>query len=152
MSGTLVCGIDGSGEHGGAVELAGALAARLGLRIVLVHVLEGPPGTTDSVGGRERLAGAKLALEWAARDLGEGAETRVAVGDCAQGLAQVAAEEGADLVVLGSRPAGLGGSKLRCRLARELEAATPIPVLLAPPSTRRRSDHRLAVLAETVTR
>jgi hypothetical protein len=45
--------------------------------------------------------------------------------------------------VLGSRLAGLGGRNLRCALARELEAATPVPVVVAPPATRQRSDRRL---------
>ena len=152
MNGTLVCGVGQTREGRTAIELADALAARLGLRVVLVHVVEGPPGASESVGGRQRLAGAHRTLESAARELGEDTEIRVVAGDCAEGLAQVAAEEGADLVVLGSRAAGLGGTKLRCRLARELEAATSVPVLLAPPTTRRRSDCRLAVATENGTR
>ena len=71
-------------------------------------------------------------------------ELRLAHGDRAERLAQFAAEEGVDLIVLGSRPQGLRGRKLRCTLARELEAATPVPVLIAPPQTRKRSDRRLA--------
>jgi nucleotide-binding universal stress UspA family protein len=59
----------------------------------------------------------------------------------------VADEEGADLIVLGSRPAGLGRRMLRSRLVRELEAATHVPVLVAPPSTRARSGHRLTLAA-----
>ena len=70
------------------------------------------------------------------------------LGDRAEALAQVAADEGADVIVVGSRPAGLGSRKLRCSLARELEAATPVPVLVAPPTTRERSGHRLALAAE----
>ena len=69
---------------------------------------------------------------------------RVVLGDPADALAHVAAEEGADLIVLGSRFAGFGGRNLRCALARELEAATPVPVVVAPPSTRKRSDRRLS--------
>jgi nucleotide-binding universal stress UspA family protein len=74
------------------------------------------------------------------------------VGERADALARVAAEEGADLIVIGSRPAGLGNRKLRCTLARELEAATPIPVVVAPPTTRKRANHRLAVAAAASTR
>jgi nucleotide-binding universal stress UspA family protein len=69
-------------------------------------------------------------------------------GQRAEALAQVAAEEGADVIVVGSRPSGLGSRNLRSRLARELEAVTPVPVLVAPPLTRRRSDRRLTVAAE----
>jgi nucleotide-binding universal stress UspA family protein len=80
-----------------------------------------------------------------ARKLGHDVETRVATGDHAEALARVAAEEGADLVVVGARPAGLGRRNLHGALARELEAATPVPVLVAPPVTRKRSDRRLTV-------
>jgi nucleotide-binding universal stress UspA family protein len=70
------------------------------------------------------------------------------LGNRAEALAQAAAEEGADLIVVGSRSAGFGSRTLRCTLARELEAATPVPVLVAPPTTRSRSDYRLSVAVE----
>lgn len=146
--GTVVCGVTEGPDGRGAADLARALVARLGLRLVLVHVLDGvPPGTHESVTARQRQSGAERILGEIAREVGDGAERRVMVGDRAESLAQVAAEEGADLIVIGSRPAGFGNRKLRCTLARELEAATPVPVVLAPPTTRRRSDHRLAVAA-----
>jgi hypothetical protein len=44
--------------------------------------------------------------------------------------------------------AGLGRRNLRGALARNLEAATSVPVLVAPPSTRKRSDRRLAAAAD----
>jgi nucleotide-binding universal stress UspA family protein len=150
--GTIVCGVTETPDGRGAAELAGALVARLGLRLVLVHVLDGvPPGTQDSLTARQRQAGAEQTLQEIARGVGDGAEKRIMVGNRAGALAQVAAEEGADLIVIGSRPAGLGSRKLRCTLVRELEAATPVPVVLAPPATRKRSDQRLAVAAGTAT-
>jgi nucleotide-binding universal stress UspA family protein len=150
--GTIVCGVTETPDGRGAAELAGALVTRLGLRLVLVHVLDGvPPGTHESLTARQRQAGAERTLHEIAREIGEGAERRIMVGNRAEALAQVASEEGADLIVIGSRPAGLASRKLRCTLARELEAATPVPVVLAPPTTRRRSDQRLAVAAATTT-
>jgi len=149
MSGTIVCGVTESPDRRGAAELAHALGSRLGLRLVLVCVVEGvPSGTHESLTARQRQSGAERALDEIARDIGNRSEKRVVLGDPADALAQVAAEEGADLIVLGSRSAGLGSRKLRCRLARELEATTPVPVLVAPPSTRTRTDHRLSVAAE----
>ena len=140
-AGTIVCGVAESPEGRSAVELARALGARLGLRLVLVHVVDGVhPGTEDSVTARQRQTGAERMLT----AIGNGTEKRVMLGERANALARVAAEEGADLIVLGSRPAGLGNRKLRCTLARELEAETPVPVLVAPPATRRRSDRRLS--------
>jgi nucleotide-binding universal stress UspA family protein len=128
MGGTIVCDVTDPLAGRSAADFAAALGARLGLRVVLVHV------------GTE----AERRLEALARGVGRETETRVAVGDHAEALARVAAEEGADLVVVGARPAGLGGRNLRWTLARELEAATPVPVVVAPPSTRKRSDRRLS--------
>lgn len=151
--GTVVCGVTENPDGRGAAELARALGARLGLRLVLVHVVDGvPAGTHESLSARQRQAGAERTLEQIAHGMDERAEKRVMVGDRADALARVAAEEGADLIVIGSRPAGLGNRKLRCTLARELEAATPIPVVVAPPTTRERTNHRLAVAAGASTR
>jgi nucleotide-binding universal stress UspA family protein len=110
-----------------------------------------PPGTHESLTARQRQAGAERILDEIARDIGDGVEKRIMLGNRAEALAQVAAEEGADLVVIGSRPAGLSNRKLRSALARELEAATPIPVVVAPPTTRRRTEQRLAVAAGAAT-
>lgn len=143
--GTIVCGVTGTPEGRTAAGLARALGARLGLRLVLVSVVDAMPGGHESLSVRQLRIGAERTLESIARELGNGTERRVVLGPRAEALAQVAAEEGADLIVLGSRPAGLGSRKLRCTLARELEAATPVPVLVAPPATRRRSEHRLSV-------
>ena len=146
MGGTIVCGVAESAEGRAAAELARALGARLGLRLVLVHVVDGVRREAhQSLTARQRQRGAEVLVNAIAREIGNGTEQRIVLGDRAEGLAQVAAEEGADLIVLGARRAGLGNRKLRCTLARELEAATPVPVLVAPPSSRRRSDQRLAV-------
>jgi nucleotide-binding universal stress UspA family protein len=119
---------------------------------VLVHVLEDVPlGTQESLSARQRQAGAERLLDEIALDVGHGTEKRIMVGNRADGLAQVAAEEGADLIVIGSRKAGLGRGKLRSTLAHDLEAATPIPVVVAPPTTRKRSDHRLAIATGAAT-
>ena len=151
--GTIVCGVTESADGRGAAQLARALGARLGLRLVLVHVVDGLPADAhESLTSRQRQAGAEATLNAIAREIGNGTEKRLALGDRAEALAQVAAEEGADQIVLGSRPAGLGSRKLHCTLARELEAATPVPVLVAPPTTRDRSDHRLSVAGAAGTR
>jgi nucleotide-binding universal stress UspA family protein len=151
--GTVVCGVTETPDGRSAAELAGALGMRLGLRLVLVHVVDGvPPGTHESLTARQRQTGAERALDEIAREFGDGTEKRIMVGSRAEALAQVAAEEGADLVVLGSRPAGFGNRKLRSTLARELEAVTPIPVVVAPPATRKRAEQRLAVAAGAAAR
>jgi len=151
MGGTIVCDVTEPPAGRSAAEFAGALAARLDLRVVLVYVLEGlPPGAEESLTARRERSGAEQTLDEIARAIDHDAEMRLVVGDHAEAVARVAAEEGADLVVVGGRPAGLGRRNLRWTLARQLEAATAVPVLVAPPSTRKRSDRRLAVAdAET---
>jgi nucleotide-binding universal stress UspA family protein len=133
-AGTIVCGIDRSHEAKAAAQMAAALATRLGLRLVLAHVVD-------------ELRHGETLLEIAAEDVQDGieADVRVEYGDRAEVLAQIAAEEAADLIVVGSRPRRLRDRWLRCGLARELEATTPVPILIAPPQTRRRSARRLAV-------
>lgn len=151
MTGTIVCGVTDSDEGRGAAQLAGALAERLDVRLVYAHALDGVPrGAEESLTARQRLGGAERALISIAEENAPagGVELRIDFGERAQFLAQIAAEEGADLVVLGSRASGLRGRALRCTLARELEAATPAPVLVAPPQTRRRSERRLEQLEE----
>jgi nucleotide-binding universal stress UspA family protein len=138
MGGTILCDVTDPLAGRNAAQFAGAVGARLGLRLVLVFVSDAPGGS-----------GAGRTVEAIARELSHRAETRVAAGEHVEAIARVAAEEGADLVVVGARPAGLGGRNLRWTLARELEAATPVPVLVAPPSTRKRSDRRLAMAADT---
>jgi nucleotide-binding universal stress UspA family protein len=153
MGGTIVCGVAETPDGRSAAELARALGARLGLRLVLVHVVDGlAAGAHESLTARQRQTGAETNLNAIAREIGNGTEKRIVLGERAEALAAVAAEEGADLIVLGSRPAGLGSRKLRCTLARELEAVTPVPVLVAPPATRKRSDHRLSVTSGASTR
>jgi nucleotide-binding universal stress UspA family protein len=152
MGGTIVCGVSETPDGRSAAELAGALVSRLGLRLVLVHVLDVAPGTQESITARQRQTGAEQILNEIAHEIDSETEKRIVIGNRAGALAQVAAEEGADLIVIGSRPAGLANRNLRCRLARELEATTSVPVVLAPPATRRRSDHRLALATSASTR
>jgi nucleotide-binding universal stress UspA family protein len=142
--GTIVCGVTDSDEGRGALELGVELSERLGLRLVLAHVAEGivPIGGDDSDSvtmkgnrqGAERLL-ADLAHEYGVAD---SAQRRVAVGDPAVLVGQIAAEEAADMILVGSRTRGWRRRGLESKLAGELESETPVPVLIAPPSARRR--------------
>src|SRR6185437_11577553 len=94
MGGTIVCGVTGTPDGRTAAELAHALGARLGLRLVLVHVIDGvPAGTHESLTARQRQTGAEQILNAIAREIGNGTEKRVVLGDRAEALAQIAAEE-----------------------------------------------------------
>ena len=141
MRGTMVCGVSGTDEGRAAVELGVNLSERLGLRLVLAHVVEGfyphdvtedGPESVARKGDRiqaERLV-AKLAEEYG---VAATAECRSAVGDRAMLLGQIAAEEAADVIVVGSRARGWRGRHLESSLADELKAATRVPILIAPP-------------------
>jgi nucleotide-binding universal stress UspA family protein len=143
MRGTIVCGVTDTEEGRQALATAVELTERLGLRLVLAHVAEGIGpinGDIDSEsvtmkGDREGAARllTGLAAEYSVADR---AERRVAVGDVPSLLGQIAAEEAADLIVVGARTRGRLRRGLESRLADELEAETPIPVLIAPPRLR----------------
>ena len=144
MRGTLVCGLTDGEDAVGTVELAVELTQRLGMRLVLAHVAEGFAPRADGVEieesvtmkgsrvGAERLLG-QLAAE---HGVAETAERRIAVGHPATLLGQIAAEEAADVILIGSRERGWPRRGLESPLAAQLEAETPVPILIAPPRTR----------------
>src|SRR3954465_7707811 len=108
MGGTIICDVTEAVAGRSAAEFAGALAARLDLRLVLVYVLTAAPnGADERVTARQERTGAEQTLDEIAREIGHDAELRLVVGEHAEAVARVAAEEGADLVVVGGRPAGL---------------------------------------------
>ena len=129
--GTILCGVDLEDPSESAVHLARALQARLGMRLILLHVLDGSD------------AGARAELAAQAEDFDADVDVRVETGPPTEAIARVAGEEGADLIVIGSR----NGRRhtIRCGLARELQTATPVPVLVVPPSTRRPTGARLGL-------
>lgn len=134
MSGTLVCGVAETDGGLAAARLAAALATRLELRLVLAHVVR----------EESQLSAGERTLARIAALVGD-AETRVAVGSRIDALVRIASEEGADAIVVGSRPRGARNAQLRCSLGHDLEAATSVPVVIAPPVTRARSGRRLAL-------
>ena len=136
MSGTLVCGVVETDAGLAAARLASALATRLELRLVLAHVVR----------EESQLTAGERTLARIAAMVGD-AETRVAVGSRIDALVRIASEEGADAIIVGSRPRGARSAQLRCSLGHELEAATSIPVVIAPPVTRARSRRRLTLAA-----
>ena len=143
MRGTLVCAVTGE-ESADALALSAELSKRLGLRLVLAHAVNGigALGNEDGVESVSMQAdrrGAERRLAQLAHELGvaDRAERRVAVGEPAALLGQIAAEEAADLIVVGSRAHGRLRRGLDSKLARQLETATPVPVLIAPPRTGR---------------
>jgi nucleotide-binding universal stress UspA family protein len=139
MRGTLLCAVSDGEESADALELSAQLSDRLGLRLVLAHAANGINTIDDedeSVTMRANREGAERRLTELARahGLAGRAERRVAVGEPAALLGQIAAEEAADMIVVGA-PARGWRKRLESRLADELGAETPVPVVIAPPRT-----------------
>ena len=135
MSGTILCGVNDSQGARDALQLAAALSERLRVRLVVVHVACG-----ESIEQARRLV-SRLMLDAAPQAR---ADVRVAAGEQAVRLAQIAAEEAADLIIIGSGRNSMLRLLPGSNLARELESATTCPLLIAPPQTRPRSQLRLA--------
>jgi nucleotide-binding universal stress UspA family protein len=149
MSTAIVCGVDGSPDSNAAVGLAARMAERLGARLVLAHVAEpaldyayaAPYGSLSASGPREEqelLAaqeqiGAEL-LEEAAERAGLADVThRVAVGLPAEQLAEIADDERAELIVVGSRGRGAFKSAFLGSVSNSLVGIARCPVLIVPP-------------------
>jgi nucleotide-binding universal stress UspA family protein len=133
--GTIVCAVDSSAGAAEAVRAASRLSQDLGLRLVLAHVAsghrleDGPAG----VSGRLAQEGAERLLAQVVRvhGLNGKAERRAEVGTPVDLILRVAAEEAADMIVVGaSRRRG----KLKSALAGELAGAASCPVVVVPPA------------------
>ena len=148
MRGTIVCGVTDGDEGHAALELGVELSQRLGLRLVLAHVAEGLApldgygygDDNESVTMKGNRRGGELLLARLAREHGVGdtAECRVGVGEPALVVGQIAAEEAADVIVVGSRARRWPGRGLQSKLAAGLESESPVPILIAPPANGRR--------------
>ena len=146
MRGTIVCGVTDSDEGHAALELGVELSQRLGLRLVLAHVPEGLAPIAGEGDGNESLTrmgnrrGGELFLARLAREYGVGdtAECRVAVGEPALLVGQIAAEEAADAIVVGTRAPRWPARGIESRLAERLKSETQVPILIAPPANGRR--------------
>ena len=144
MRGTMICSVSDTEEGRGALEMAVELSERLRLRLVLAHVASGitlddnGADADESVSMKANREGATRLLARLAAEYGVGdsAERREAVGDEAAQLAQIAAEEAADVILVGARPRGRLRRGLESKLADQLETETPVPVLIAAPRTR----------------
>lgn len=126
VRGTVICGVDGSPQAQTAAMSAALVASSLKLRLVLAHVID-PDGSGDAECPTRTLESMPASL-----CDGLQVELRVLRGEPAQQLAVLATDEGADMIVLGSRVDGFHGRRLECALSRDLEAATDTPVVLAP--------------------
>jgi nucleotide-binding universal stress UspA family protein len=127
--GTILCGVDSSDGARQALRVATGLAARLRLRLVVVHVVDLEPLATVTpavIRAAEEALG-RLVVETDAGSV----EIRVAAGAAAQRLAEIADDEGAQMIIIGSRTPRRWPSR-DGRLARTLARASTSAVLVVP--------------------
>jgi nucleotide-binding universal stress UspA family protein len=147
MGKSIICGVDGSPDSQAALKVAAQFADRLGSTLILANVAEpayvpyaaaypfggaaGPAAVAEEAES-EQEAAARL-LERVAVEAGlADAERRVALGHPAERLAELANEEDAELVVVGSRGRGAVKSALLGSVSYSLVGIAGCPVLIVP--------------------
>ncbi|HEU5361908.1 MAG TPA: universal stress protein [Gaiellaceae bacterium] len=151
---TILCGVDGSVDGRLALRAAARLSAQLDARLVVAHVVHVPPATTriGPIGGPTSFAapvGAELevgrkVLEHVVHEEGLGdAEQRVVYGFPADRLADLADEEDAELIVVGSRGRGAFKAAFLGSVSAELIGVARRPVLVVPPGAALAGDSGL---------
>jgi len=151
MTGSIICGVDGSADSRAALRVAAGLAERLGTRLLAVHVVQPQYSSPMGVGGgavpllasqrgidmetaerllEETVAGAGLSELERART-----EQRVTAGFPAERLADLADEEPAELIVVGSRGRGAFKSAFLGSVSSDLIGIARAPVVVVPHGT-----------------
>lgn len=148
MSGAIVCGVDGSADSKAALAVAVRYASRLGARLVLAHVVEYVPEPDPAIGPmgagsframrpefeEEQVKAGERLVERMAHDAGiSDAERRVVLGHPGERLADLADEEEAELIVVGSRGRGAFKSAFLGSVSSGLVGVARCPVLIVPP-------------------
>jgi nucleotide-binding universal stress UspA family protein len=140
-TGSVVCGVDGSSQALAATAIAGRLATRLGLPLVIVHARQnvqaamayrGARSSTPPVTGQEDAVAGLVDDVIAQAHAVAGAETTDVVepGPPADVLERVAEREHARLIVIATRGAGGVRAAMLGSVARELAAHAGRPVVV----------------------
>jgi nucleotide-binding universal stress UspA family protein len=152
MNGAIVCGVDGSPDSQRAVAVAAQFARRLGAKLILANVvaqvvdpvvpayayapmarpaIPAPPMSerrTDA-----NMEASEALLERIVGEAGvEGAELRTMLGIPAERLAELADDEEADLIVVGSRGRGSFKAAFLGSVSHSLIGIARCPVLVVP--------------------
>ena len=149
MDHSIVCGVDGSPDSEAALAVAARLAERFGARLVLANVVEyvpAPYATAGAIAGypvarapvvevheAQIEAGARLLERMAVQANVETAKKRVVTGFASERLADLADEENAELIVVGSRGRGALKAAFLGSVSTSLIGVARCPVLVVPP-------------------
>jgi nucleotide-binding universal stress UspA family protein len=141
----ILCGVDGSEQARHAASAALRLAEQLGAQLALVHVTPTrtvvpvdsfPMGVDLSSYPRSRdlaFSEAEAAFDSLSADVAAaGVEREVRLGEPAVVLAQVAADFGAELIVVGSRGRGAWRSAVLGSVSSDVARLAPCPVMIVP--------------------
>jgi nucleotide-binding universal stress UspA family protein len=141
----IVCGVDGSEQARHAASAALRLAGRLGAQLTLVHVTPTrtvmpvdsfPLGPDPSIYPRSSelaFSEAEAAFNALPPDVAAAnVERAVRLGQPAVVLAQVAADCGAELIVVGSRGHGAWRSAVLGSVSSDVTRLAPCPVMIVP--------------------
>jgi nucleotide-binding universal stress UspA family protein len=129
---TIVVGVDGSDDSRRAVEWACELAEQVSARVVAVHavgLLEHELGDPGADHLRPQLAVWTAALDRLAPDR---VERRLVAGDPVGAVAQVVADCGADLVVVGTRGVGTRHGERLGSTSLHLAEGCACPLVIVP--------------------
>jgi nucleotide-binding universal stress UspA family protein len=153
VDGPIICGVDGSPDSQRALGVAAQFARRLGAKLIVAHVfayVADPVTPTYAYAPMARPARfappmserrtdaymkeSEALLEHIVAEAGvDGAELRTLLGIPAERLADLADDEGADLIVVGSRGRGAFKAAFLGSVSNSLIGIARCPVLVVPP-------------------
>jgi nucleotide-binding universal stress UspA family protein len=141
MYSSILCGVDGSDDARVALRAAAQLSVQLEVRLVAAHVVQTVNAATGFGVTAGSLAGAPAGELQAGRHLLDGileeegladAERRVVCGLPAECLANLADDEDAEFIVVGSRGRGAFKAALLGSVSTDLISVARRPVLVVP--------------------
>jgi nucleotide-binding universal stress UspA family protein len=140
--GSILCGVDGSDDARVALRAAARLSGHLGVRLVAAHVVQAvsaepgvglAPGRPVAGASAADLAAGRELLDHVLEQEGlEDAERHVVYGFPADCLADLADDEDAQLIVVGSRGRGLWKAALLGSVSTDVIGVARRPVLVVP--------------------
>jgi nucleotide-binding universal stress UspA family protein len=125
MRQTVVSGVDRSDAAEAVTDTASRLASAMDRRLLVVHVVEEPVEEAE-----ELLESVRARLP-----SGDDADVRLVEGSPAERLVEVADDEDAELLVVGSRGRGALSSAVLGGVSRRLARDARCPVVVVPPAT-----------------